>query len=119
GINKYSKNQDAAWEFVKWATSKEQGVAMFNLIQSKPAQLQALQQIKDEATGINKLALDASLKNAADAYTWPLFPAFSQVQPILWGEIEKVLSNQEKPKEGLDNAAQQATKIFQDAKLIQ
>jgi ABC-type glycerol-3-phosphate transport system substrate-binding protein len=118
GINKYSKNQDAAWEFVKWATSKEQGVAMFNLIQSKPAQLEALQQINANATGIDKLALDASLKNAADAYTWPLFPAFSQVQPILWGEIEKVLSNQEKPKEGLDNAAQQATKIFQDAHLI-
>jgi ABC-type glycerol-3-phosphate transport system substrate-binding protein len=118
GINKYSKNQDAAWEFVKWVTAKEQGVTMFTISQSKPANLAALQQVKDNATGIDKLSLDASLKNASDAYTWPLFPAFSQVQPILWGEIEKVLSNQEKPKDGLDAAAQQATKIFQDNKLI-
>jgi multiple sugar transport system substrate-binding protein len=118
GINKYSKNQDAAWEFVKWVTAKEQGITMFNISQSKPANLAALQQVKDNATGIDKLSLDASLKNANDAYTWPLFPAFSQVQPILWGEIEKVLSNQEKPKDGLDTAAQQATKIFQDNKLI-
>ncbi len=118
GINKYSKNQDAAWEFVKWVTAREQGVTMFNIAQSKPANLAALQQIKDNATGIDKLALDASLQNANDAYTWPLFPAFSQVQPILWGEIEKVLSNQAKPKDGLDAAAQQATKIFQDNKLI-
>ncbi len=118
GINKYSKNQDAAWEFVKWVTAKDQQVKMFNLVQTKPAQLAALQEVKDKATGIDQLTLQASLKNSADAYTWPLFPAFSQVQPILWGEIEKVLSNQEKPKAGLDAAAEQATKIFQDAKLI-
>jgi multiple sugar transport system substrate-binding protein len=118
GINKYSKNQEAAWEFVKWVASKEQQVAIFNTSQGKPAHLGALQEVKDKATGIDKLSLEASLKNAADAYTWPLFPAFSQVQPILWGELEQVLSNQKKPKEALDFAAAQATKIFQDAKLI-
>jgi hypothetical protein len=32
------------------------------------------------------------------------------VEPILWGEIEEVLSNQKPPKEGLDYAANQATK---------
>ena len=90
-------------------------MAIFNTSQGKPAHLGALQEVKDKATGIDKLSLDASLKNAADAYTWPLFPAFSQIQPILWGEIEQVLSNQKKPKEALDFAAAQATKIFQDA----
>jgi len=118
GINKYSKNPDAAWEFVKWVTAKDQQVKMFDMIQLRPSHLGALQEVKDKATGIDKLSLEASLKNASDAYTWPLFPAFSQVQPILWGEIEQVLSNQKKPKEGLDAAAEQATKIFQDAKLI-
>jgi multiple sugar transport system substrate-binding protein len=118
GINKYSKNQDAAWEFVKWVTQKDQQVKMFNIVQAHPAQIAALSQVKDNATGIDKLALESALSRVNDAYTWPLFPEFSQVQPILWGEIEKVLSNQKKPKEGLDFAADAATKIFKDAKLI-
>jgi maltose-binding protein MalE len=118
GINKYSKNKEAAWEFVKWVTAKDQQVKMFNTIQAHPAHVAALKQVTDQATGIDKLALDAALVRVGDAYTWPLFPAFSQVQPILWGEIEKVLSNQKKPKEALDFAAQEATKIFQDAHLI-
>jgi multiple sugar transport system substrate-binding protein len=118
GINKYSKNKEAAWEFVKWVTAKDQQVKMFNTIQAHPAQVAALKQVTDQATGIDKLALDAALVRVNDAYTWPLFPAFSQVQPILWGEIEKVLSNQKKPKEALDFAADEATKIFKDAHLI-
>jgi multiple sugar transport system substrate-binding protein len=118
GINKYSKNQDAAWEFVKWVTAKDQQIKMFNKVQAHPAHIAALQQVTNDASGIDKQALDAALGRVNDAYTWPLFPAFSQVQPILWGEIEKVLSNQKKPKEALDFAADQATKIFQDAHLI-
>jgi multiple sugar transport system substrate-binding protein len=117
GINKYSKNQDAAWEFVKWLSAREQQVGMFQF-GMRPANLAALQEVKDKATGIDKLSLEASLGHVNDAYTWPLFPEFSQVQPILWGEIEQVLSNQKSPKDGLDFAAQQTTKIFQDAKLI-
>jgi multiple sugar transport system substrate-binding protein len=118
GINKYSKTQQAAWEFVKWVTAKDQQIKMFSTVQAHPAQIAALQQVTNNATGIDKQALDAALVRVNDAYTWPLFPAFSQVQPILWGEIEKVLSNQKKPKEALDFAANQATKIFKGAHLV-
>ena len=44
---------------------------------------------------------------------------FAEVQPILWGEIEKVLSNQKEPQEALDYAADQATQIFQRDGLIE
>jgi multiple sugar transport system substrate-binding protein len=118
GINKYSRNQAAAWEFVKWVTAKEQQVKMFNAIQAHPAHFAALQQVTNDATGIDKQALDAALVRANDAYTWPLFPSFSQVQPVLWGEIEKVLSNQKKPKDALDFAAGEALRIFKDAHLV-
>jgi ABC-type glycerol-3-phosphate transport system substrate-binding protein len=84
----------------------------------RPAQVAALQQAKDTSTGINKLNLDVSLAQSKDGYTWPLFPQFSEVQPILWGEIEKVLSNQKTPKEGLDYAAVEAEKIFKRDNLI-
>ena len=117
GINRYSKNQGAAWEFVKWVSAREQQVGMFRY-GMRPAHVAALQEVKDKASGINKLSLEASLAHIDDAYTWPLFPEFSQVQPILWGEIEQILSNQKSPKDGLDFAAAQATKILQEAKLI-
>jgi ABC-type glycerol-3-phosphate transport system substrate-binding protein len=102
---------------VKWLTGKEQQVGMFQF-GMRPAHLAALQEVKDKATGVDRLSLEASLAHVNDAYTWPLFPAFSQVEPILWGEIEAVLSNQKPAKEGLDAAAEQAMKIFKDAKLI-
>lgn len=65
-----------------------------------------------------KQNLDVSLEEAKDGYTWPLFAQFAEVQPILWGEIEKVLSNQKEPQEALDFAADQAIEIFKRDGLI-
>ena len=62
--------------------------------------------------------LEISLEEANDGYTWPLFAQFTEVQPILWGEIEKVLSRQKEPQEALDFAAEEATKIFERDGLI-
>ena len=65
-----------------------------------------------------KQNLEVSLEEANDGYTWPLFAQFAEVQPILWGEIEKVLSRQKEPQEALDFAAEQATEIFKRDGLI-
>ena len=62
--------------------------------------------------------LGSNLREAEDGYTWPLFAQFAEVQPILWGEIEKVLSNQISAQEGLDYAAEQAIQIFERDGLI-
>ena len=78
----------------------------------RPANVGALQQAKDSAEGVTKQNLEVSLAEAKDGYTWPLFAQFAEVQPILWGEIEKVLSNQKEPQEALDYAADQAMQIF-------
>jgi len=118
GINLYSKNTEAAWEYVKYVTSEEQMLQMFRARGSRPARVAALEQAKNEATGVVKQNLDISLAQSKDGYTWPLFPQFSEVQPILWGEIEKVLSNQKSPKEALDYAAAEAEKIFKRDNLI-
>ena len=85
---------------------------------SRPAHLGALNEAIETAEGIVALNLQASLAGAANGYTWPLFPEFSEIQPILWGEIEKVLSDQKSPQEGLDFAAQEAEKILATAGLI-
>ena len=112
GINIYSEKQDAAWEYVKHVTSAEQLLAFFQAGGWRPAQVSALEQAKDGAEGVSKRNIEVSLAEAKDGYTWPLFAQFAEVQPILWGEIEKVLSNQKEPQEALDYAADQAVQIF-------
>jgi multiple sugar transport system substrate-binding protein len=118
GINIYSDKQDAAWQYVKYVTSAEQLLKMFQAFGNRPAHLGALNQARDSAEGIIKQNLEISLAEANNGYTWPLFAQFTEVQPILWGEIEKVLSNQKEPQEALDYAAEQATQIFQRDGLI-
>ena len=85
---------------------------------ARPAHLGALNEAIATAEGISALNLEASLAGAANGYTWPLFPEFSEIQPILWGEIEKVLTNQKTAQEGLDFAAAESEKIMQNAGLI-
>ena len=118
GINLFSEKQDAAWEYVKYVTSPEQLLAFFNAGGWRPAQVAALNEAKDTAEGITKQNLEISLEEAKDGYTWPLFAQFAEAQPILWGEIEKVLSRQKEPQEALDFAAEQATEIFKRDGLI-
>ncbi|HEX5993253.1 MAG TPA: sugar ABC transporter substrate-binding protein [Thermomicrobiales bacterium] len=119
GINLFSEKQDAAWEYVKYVTSPEQLLAFFHGGGgSRPAQLAALEQARESAEGVIKQNLEISLEEANDGYTWPLFAQFTEVQPILWGEIEKVLSRQKEPQEALDFAAEQATEIFKRDGLI-
>jgi hypothetical protein len=103
---------------VKYVTSAEQLYAMHQAVGNRPAQVEALQQAVDNAEGIIKQGLEVSLKESEDGYTWPLFAQFAEVQPILWGEIEKVLSNQVSAQEGLDFAAEQAIQIFERDGLI-
>lgn len=114
GINLFSEKQDAAWQYVKYVTSPEQLLAFFQEGGgSRPAQVAALEQARDIAEGVTKQNLEISLEEAKDGYTWPLFAQFAEVQPILWGEIEKVLSRQKEPQEALDFAAEQAIAIFE------
>lgn len=118
GINLFSDKQDAAWEYVKYTTSAEELFKMHQAVGNRPAQVDALQQAVDTAEGVVKQALEVSLAESSEGYTWPLFAQFAEVQPILWGEIEKVLSNQISPQEGLDSAAEQAIQIFERDGLI-
>src|SRR5262249_31230152 len=101
GINIYSGKQDAAWEYVKFVTSADQLFKLFQKVGNRPAHLGALAQAKDSAQGVIKQNLDVSLAEASDGYTWPLFAQFTEVQPILWGEIENVLSNPNHPQHPL------------------
>ena len=117
-INLHSAQPDAAWQWIHYITGQPAMVDLHASVGSRPAHLGALNEAIETAEGIVALNLQASLAGAANGYTWPLFPEFSEIQPILWGEIEKVLSDQKSPQEGLDFAAQEAEKILANAGLI-
>ena len=117
-INLHSAQPDAAWQWVHYITGQSAMVDLHTSVGSRPAHLGALNEAIETAEGVVALNLQASLAGAANGYTWPLFPEFSEIQPILWGEIEKVLSDQKSPQEGLDFAAQEAEKILANAGLI-
>lgn len=117
-INLHSNYPEEAWQFIKHLTSESVMLDLHDSIGARPAHIGALNLAIETAEGITALNLEASLAGAASGYTWPLFPEFSEIQPILWGEIEKVLSNQKTPQEGLDFAAEESTKILQNAGLI-
>jgi multiple sugar transport system substrate-binding protein len=117
-INLHSGHPDEAWEFVKYLTSQSVMLDLHASLGARPAHIGALNEAIETAEGISALNLEASLAGAANGYTWPLFPEFSEIQPILWGEIEKVLSNQKSAQEGLDFAAQESEKILANAGLI-
>ena len=112
GINRYSEKQDAAWEYVKFVTSEDQLFKFFELAGNRPANLAALERAGASAEGVVKQNLEVSLEQAKEGYDWPHFAQFAEVQPILWGEIERVLSRQKEPKEALDFAAEQTIEIF-------
>ena len=118
GINVHSQYKDVSWEFVKYVTSQEELLNMFNSLGIRPAHLGALNSAVENATDTDQQNLQASLAGAENGYTWPLFAEFSEVQPILWAEIEKVLSGQKSAQEGLDFAADEAMKIFERAGLL-
>jgi len=118
GINIHSEHKDESWQFVKYATAKDTQLELYDAMGARPAQLGALNETSAKATGVEKLGLEASLAGAQHGYTWPLFPEFSDIQPILWGEIEKVLSGQKPAQEGLDFAAIEAEKIMKDAGIL-
>jgi len=118
GINIYSEKKEAAWEFIKYCTSKEEQLNMFDVTGKRPAHTGAMDEAFSNATGMVKQDLEAALYAAKHSYTWPLFPAFSEIQPILWTELEKVITDQKPAKEALDFAATEAEKVLKDAGLI-
>jgi len=48
GISKFSKNKDAAWEFIKWYCSKEVMIGIFNAYGLVPARKSAQQELADQ-----------------------------------------------------------------------
>ncbi|HDJ97121.1 MAG: hypothetical protein DRJ55_01620 [Thermoprotei archaeon] len=78
GISKYSKHKDAAWEFIKWYTSKEVMIAIFNAYGLVPARKSA----QNELAGKGLLeGYDVMVEQAKYIHPLPYWAPW-------WGEFD-------------------------------
>lgn len=106
GISNSSKNQDAAWEFVKWATSSEQ-LAALGIANNNPVpRNSALEIVLNDSslTEFDKESIQVmcdALNYASNATENPNFPT---IQNELSYTLSNIMSKQVSVKEGLKEA---------------
>lgn len=119
GISKYSKNQDAAWEYLKWLTNAKTEKAVV-LDKSKPEfdNVVAVHYSTLQDPEVNKVHqnLQSTILNVLKtARTEPLIPEWPQVESVLEVAINKMAGNKIGVKEGLDQAVKDVDAIMKKA----
>jgi len=112
-ISKFSKNQEAAWKFITWATSKD--------IQEKMLEIEANSGISSMGAMDNKTFIDkygtfidamlAALDSSNPNYL-PQIPEANEIINITGTAISQVLVGSSDAKTALDDAAAQINKIL-------
>lgn len=108
GISSSSEKKDAAWEFIKWATSSET-LAQLGIANSNPSpRMSSLETIKNDEnlTDFDKECIEVmsdALNYASNATENPNFPT---VQNELSYTLSNIMSQQISVEEGLEQAEQ-------------
>lgn len=114
GISSGSKNQDAAWEFVKWATSSEK-LARLGITNSNPVPRSSSLDIVKEDTSLSEMDIEAiqvmseALNYASNATENPNFPS---IQTELSYTLSDIMSRQTTVEEGLADAKKRIEEIL-------
>ncbi len=116
GISKYSKNQDAAWEYLKWLTNAKTEKAVV-LDKSKPEfdNVVAVHYSVLNDPEVNKVHqnLQSTMVSVLKtARTEPLIPEWPQVESVLEIAINKMAGGKIGVKEGLDQAVKDVDAIM-------
>ena len=103
GISSSSKNKDAAWEFVKWATSSDVverlGLQFVNPVSRKSSLEAVLANTELDEKDLNAISvMSEAVSLGKNATTHPKFPA---IQERLSITLSKVLSLQSSPEDEL------------------
>jgi multiple sugar transport system substrate-binding protein len=117
-INSISKQQDAAWEFVKWATSKE---TMLKMVTEDVFDAVSRESVLSDATVQEKYPWAQvyleSLKAANPEYK-PRIPAYVQMEEVLGVELNAALLGKVTPQQSLETAQEKIIQILKNAQLI-
>jgi multiple sugar transport system substrate-binding protein len=105
GINKYSKNKEAAWEFVKFVTGPE-GQKISALYSHSPTYLPTYDD--PEVQKANPLYADENfVKGVSAAIPRPVSPEYPKISEIIQVEVSNALSGKVSAKEAVKNKEQQ------------
>jgi ABC-type glycerol-3-phosphate transport system substrate-binding protein len=109
GISASSDDQDAAWQFVRWATSSEV-LGMKAIEQLSPVpRVSSMETLAaaEEVSEADRAALAVFAESVARSSTMPMTPAFPQYQNAIAEAVSAVMSGQATPEEALQRAQSQ------------
>ncbi|MEN6372723.1 MAG: extracellular solute-binding protein [Armatimonadota bacterium] len=110
-IPKGSRHKEAAWEFIKFASTRKQSLGICKVAGRIPARISAATWPEFYNNPLVKPFVD-QIKYGR---TTPVAPGYREVSDALAGSIEMALKGQQTPKAALDNAAEKGSKILYEA----
>jgi multiple sugar transport system permease protein len=110
-IPRGSKHREAAWKFVKFASSPEQLAAICKVAGRIPARQSVAHRPEFYSDPITRGFID----QIPYGRTIPIVPGWKEVADVLQRNIERALKGQATPKAAMDEAARSANKILSKA----
>ena len=114
-LNSLSKKKDAALEFIKYVVSPDAQMLAFQQFTYFPSRPALAQKVIAEAQGEKAIWLQQLQATIATGKEWPKLPGFSKVCILMYGAIERALSQQMSPEASLNQAAKEALEAMRQA----
>ena len=104
-LNSLSKQKDAAVQFIKYSVGPEAQELNFQQFTNFPSLQSVAKKVVADAKGDQAVWLGQLEATIATGKEWPKLTGFSKVCTIMYGAIERALSNQATPEDALNQAA--------------
>ncbi len=114
-LNSLSKKKDAAIEFIKHVVSADSQMLAYQQFTYFPSRQAVAKNVIASAQGQQAAWLDQLQTTIANGKEWPKLPGFSRVCTLMYGAIERALSDQASPADALNEAAKEALQAMRQA----
>jgi len=115
GINRYSSQKELAADFIKCMTAPEQQYVEYSLRGTFPARASVVDRIIAEADVTERGRLLALQGVANTGKSWPAIAEMSEIERVIFEELERALTRVKTPQQALDDAANQVEAILSEA----
>lgn len=117
-INRYSKQKDAAAQFIKFAVTPGALTDQYKNFTNYPSRKSVADQVTNAAQGAEQEWLQGLRTTIENGREWPKVPGFDKVSTVVQTAVQNALSDQKSPKAALDDAAQESTRILRQSGAI-
>jgi multiple sugar transport system substrate-binding protein len=114
-INKYSRKKDAAAQFLRFTVTPEALVDQYDEFKNYPSRVSTADQVIGKAQGMEHQWLSDLRTTIENGKEWPKVPGFDKVSTVVQTAVQNALSDQMSPQAALDAAAEESTRILQQA----